>query len=100
MLKYVLSIVVTGLVAFVTGLYMPWWGIAIAAFSGQCGHTTETGILFSVRFPGGFSFMGSACLVDRQQKQWYPLSKNCDHTSTGRVFCVTDCYHIRLSVDW
>jgi hypothetical protein len=32
MLKYILSIVVTGLIAFVIGLYMPWWGIAIAAF--------------------------------------------------------------------
>jgi hypothetical protein len=32
MLKYILSIVVTGLIAFLTGLYMPWWGIAIAAF--------------------------------------------------------------------
>jgi hypothetical protein len=32
MLKYIMSIVVTGLVAFVIGLYMPWWGIAIAAF--------------------------------------------------------------------
>jgi hypothetical protein len=32
MSKYILSIVVTGLVAFLTGLYMPWWGIAIAAF--------------------------------------------------------------------
>jgi hypothetical protein len=32
MLKYVLSIVVTALLAFVAGLYMPWWGIAIAAF--------------------------------------------------------------------
>jgi hypothetical protein len=32
MLKYVLSIVVTALVAFVSGLYLPWWGIAIAAF--------------------------------------------------------------------
>ena len=32
MLKYILSIVVTALVAFVAGLYMPWWGIAIAAF--------------------------------------------------------------------
>jgi len=32
MLKYILSIIVTGLVAFVIGLYMPWWGIAIAAF--------------------------------------------------------------------
>lgn len=32
MLKYVLSILVTSLVAFVAGLYLPWWGIAIAAF--------------------------------------------------------------------
>ncbi len=32
MLKYILSILVTAVVAFVTGIYMPWWGIAIAAF--------------------------------------------------------------------
>jgi hypothetical protein len=32
MSKYILSIVVTGLIGFLTGLYMPWWGIAIAAF--------------------------------------------------------------------
>ena len=32
MLKYILSILVTALLAFVSGLYMPWWGIAIAAF--------------------------------------------------------------------
>src|SRR5881275_1955925 len=32
MSKYILSIIVTALVAFVMGLYMPWWGIAIAAF--------------------------------------------------------------------
>jgi hypothetical protein len=32
MSKYILSIVVTGLLAFVAGLYLPWWGIAIAAF--------------------------------------------------------------------
>lgn len=32
MLKYILSIMVTALVSFVSGLYLPWWGIAIAAF--------------------------------------------------------------------
>jgi hypothetical protein len=32
MLKYILSILVTALVAFVSGLYLPWWGIALAAF--------------------------------------------------------------------
>ncbi|MEO6963759.1 MAG: hypothetical protein ABIY90_17455 [Puia sp.] len=33
MLKYILSILVTALVAFVCGLYLPWWGIALAAFA-------------------------------------------------------------------
>src|ERR1700704_5714823 len=32
MLKYILSILVTSLMAFVSGIYLPWWGIAIAAF--------------------------------------------------------------------
>jgi len=32
MLKYILSIIVTALLAFVAGLYLPWWGIAPAAF--------------------------------------------------------------------
>ena len=32
MLKYILSILVTALLAFVSGLYMPWWGIAVASF--------------------------------------------------------------------
>lgn len=32
MSKYILSILVTALLAFVSGLYMPWWGIAVAAF--------------------------------------------------------------------
>jgi hypothetical protein len=32
MLKYILSILVTALLGFVSGLYLPWWGIAIAAF--------------------------------------------------------------------
>jgi hypothetical protein len=32
MLKYMLSILVTALLSFVSGLYLPWWGIAFAAF--------------------------------------------------------------------
>src|SRR4249919_516178 len=32
MSKYILSIIVTALMAFVSGLYLPWWGIAVAAF--------------------------------------------------------------------
>jgi uncharacterized membrane protein YdcZ (DUF606 family) len=32
MLKYIISILLTALLSFVSGLYLPWWGIAIAAF--------------------------------------------------------------------
>ena len=32
MSKYVLSILVTALLGFVFGLYLPWWGIALSAF--------------------------------------------------------------------
>jgi hypothetical protein len=32
MIKYIVSILLTALLAFVSGLYLPWWGIALAAF--------------------------------------------------------------------
>ena len=31
-MKFFISIILTGLLAFVIDLYLPWWGIAIAAF--------------------------------------------------------------------
>lgn len=32
MLKYIIAILLTALLSFVLGLYLPWWSIAIAAF--------------------------------------------------------------------
>jgi hypothetical protein len=32
MIKYIVSIILTFLVAFVAGIYLPWWGVALAAF--------------------------------------------------------------------
>jgi hypothetical protein len=32
MIKYIVSIVLTALLSFVSGLYLPWWGIAPVAF--------------------------------------------------------------------
>ena len=31
-MKFLVSVVLTALLAFVAGLYLPWWSIAIAAF--------------------------------------------------------------------
>ena len=33
MLKYFISILLTALLSFISGLYLPWWSIAIAAFA-------------------------------------------------------------------
>ena len=33
MLRYIIAILLTALLSFVSGLYLPWWGIAIAAFA-------------------------------------------------------------------
>ena len=31
-MKFFVSIIVTGLLAFACGLYLPWWSVAVAAF--------------------------------------------------------------------
>ena len=31
-MKFLAALIITALVSFITGLYLPWWGIAIAAF--------------------------------------------------------------------
>jgi hypothetical protein len=32
-MKFITSIILTGLLAFIAGLYLPWWSLAIAAFA-------------------------------------------------------------------
>ena len=32
-MKFIVSIILTGLLSFVAGLYLPWWTIAIASFA-------------------------------------------------------------------
>ena len=54
MLKYILSILVTALMAFVTGLYLPWWGIAIAAFLVSAAIPQKPGFSFFSGFLGVF----------------------------------------------
>jgi len=54
MLKYILSILVTALLAFVAGLYMPWWGIAIAAFLVSAAIPQKPGFSFLSGFLGVF----------------------------------------------
>lgn len=54
MLKYILSILVTALVSFVAGLYMPWWGIAVAAFLVSAAIPQKPGFSFLSGFLGVF----------------------------------------------
>ncbi len=54
MSKYILSILVTALLAFVSGLFMPWWGIAIAAFLVSAAIPQKPGFSFLSGFLGVF----------------------------------------------
>jgi hypothetical protein len=54
MVKYILSILVTALMAFVAGLYLPWWGIAIAAFLVSAAIPQKPGFSFLSGFLGVF----------------------------------------------
>ena len=31
-MKFIIAVLLTTLLSFISGLYMPWWGVAIAAF--------------------------------------------------------------------
>jgi hypothetical protein len=54
MLKYILSILVTALLGFVAGLYLPWWGISIAAFLVSAAIPQKPGFSFLSGFLGIF----------------------------------------------
>jgi len=54
MAKYILSILVTALLSFVSGLYLPWWGIAIAAFLVSAAIPQKPGYSFLSGFLGVF----------------------------------------------
>ena len=54
MAKYILSILVTALLSFVSGLYLPWWGIAIAAFLVSAAIPQKPGFSFLSGFLGVF----------------------------------------------
>ena len=54
MAKYILSILVTALLSFVSGLYLPWWGIAIGAFLVSAAIPQKPGFSFLSGFLGVF----------------------------------------------
>ena len=93
MLKYILSILVTALVAFVTGLYMPWWGIAIAAFLVSAAIPQKPAFSFLSGFLGVFLLWEVlAWWIDNKNNGI--LSQKIASTSTGRIFRFTDCNYI------
>ena len=54
MLKYILAILSTALLGFVTGLYLPWWGIAFAALVVSASIPQRPGFSFVSGFLGIF----------------------------------------------
>jgi hypothetical protein len=57
-MKFIVSILLTALLSFVSGLYLPWWGIAIAAFIVSVLVPQGRGRAFLAGFVGVFILWG------------------------------------------
>ena len=63
MLKFIITILLTGLLSFVAGLYLPWWGIAVAAFLVAAGIQQTRCRSFLSGFLGVFFLWGLLALL-------------------------------------
>ena len=53
-MKFLAALILTALLAFIAGLYLPWWGIVIAAFIVALIVYQKAGIAFLSAFSGLF----------------------------------------------
>ncbi len=53
-MKFLVALLLTALLSFIAGLYLPWWGIVIAAFSVALIVYQKAGIAFLSGFLGLF----------------------------------------------
>ncbi len=54
MIKYISSIFLTVLLSFISGLFLPWWGIALASFAVSIIVPQKPGMSFLAGFVGVF----------------------------------------------
>lgn len=68
-MKIIVAIILTGLLAFIGGLYLPWWSLAIAAFLVALLIPQRGGKAFLSAFIGVFLlWAGMACLIDNRNE--------------------------------
>ncbi len=58
-MKFLTALIITALLSFITGLYLPWWGIAIAAFIVALLVHQKAGMAFLSGFLGLFLLWSS-----------------------------------------
>jgi len=65
-MKFLAALILTALLSFIAGLYLPWWGIAIAAFVVALIVYQNAGMAFLAAFTGLLLlWSGLACWIDR-----------------------------------
>jgi len=68
-MKFLLAVLLTIVLAFISGLYLPWWGIAIAAFIAGALIPQRGGAAFLSGFTGLFLLWGAMALWIDQKNQ-------------------------------
>ncbi len=91
MLKYILAIISTALLGFVSGLYLPWWGIAPAAFIVSLSIPQRPGFSFVSGFLGIFLLWELlAWWIDSKNdsilSQKVAMLLGLGHSSVGMIF--------------
>ncbi len=89
-MRILLATLLTTVLAYVAGMFLPWWSIAIIAFPGCLFTGTKHCRRFLIRLPGHFCLVGRSCFVDRPEKRKHPFAQNSTTVSFRRILCVAD----------
>ena len=67
-MKFLVSIILTALLGFAAGLFLPWWGIALAAFVVALLIPQHGGLAWLSGFLGIFLLWGGLAFLDQHEE--------------------------------
>ena len=89
-MKFLLATLLTALLSFIAGIFLPWWSIAIIAFLISLVVRQSMSRSFLAGFAGIFLLWSLVALWIDIKKRTYSFPENCSIVSTGWFFIFVD----------
>ena len=89
-MRFILALFLTALLAIALGTFLPWWTIAIAAFSVALAVPVKPGLSFLAGFLGVFVGWAAIAIVRDAANDGILSQKIATDTSSWRIFGCTD----------